>query len=339
MSKRTTWLAGVATIAFLAVGYLAYRYAQSRGKEPVPELLDFMPPESSTVVYVDLAALRQSPFLEELRALAPSPEADREYAEFVRETGFDYTRDLDRVAVAMIVRDKESSVFAVADGRFDRNKIKEFALKTGKRETVDGREAYSTLVSGRPKRMTLAFLENNRIALTDGPDLAGYLAPQKQDPARAPWRERFTRLAGSPVFAASRINSESAAMASRAAGSLRSDQLASLVASLRWGTLAARPDGDHLRVVAEGECTGEESARQLSGVVSGLVLIARAGLTDPKTQRQVAPEAIAAMDELLKSVDVSRMDRGETKAVRVLIDVTPRLLQAMRPMNTQPSAK
>ncbi len=331
--SKTKWLAGAGMFALLTLGYWAYRYAHSRGQGPVPELLDFMPPESSTVLYVDLGPLRQSPFLQELRALAPSAEADREYAEFVRETGFDYTRDLDRAALAMIVRDKDSTVFAVADGRFDRNKIKEFALKSGKRETIGGREAYSTLVSGRSKRITIAFLGNNRIALTDGVNLAAYLAPRKEDPAGASWRERFTRLAGSPVFAVSEMSPESASIASRAAGGFHSDQLTSLAASLRWGTLAARPDGDHLRVVAEGECANEESARQLSGVVSGLVLIARAGLADPKTQRQVGPEAIAAIDDLLKSVDVSRIDRGETKAVRVLIDVTPRFLQAMRRMN------
>jgi hypothetical protein len=339
MSKRTKWLAVVAALALLAGGYLAYRQLRGPGRGPVPELLDFMPPEATTVLYADLAALRQSPFLEELRSLAPSPEADREYAEFVRETGFDYARDLDRVAVVMLVRGKESSVFAVADGRFNRNRIREYALRSGRQETMGGREAYSTPLSGRPKRITLAFLGNNRIALTDGPDLVGFLAPRKENPAGAPWRERFSRLAGSPVFAVSGMNPESASMASRAAGGLRSDQLATLVASLRWGTLAARPDGDHLRVVAEGECSGEESARQLSGVVSGLVLIARAGLADPKTQRQVGPEAIAAIEEVLKNVDVSRIDRGETKAVRVVIEVTPRFLQALRQMSSQPPAR
>ncbi len=339
MSIRTKWLASVGTIALLAGGYLAYRHLHSREQRPVSELLDFMPLEASTVLYVDLAALRQSAFLEELGALGPSPEADRDYAEFVRETGFDYTRDLDRAAVAIVVHGEESNVFAVADGRFDRSKIKAFALKTGKRETIEGREAYSTLVSGGPKRITLTFLVNSRIALTDGPNLAAYLTPRKDDPAGAPWRERFTRLAGSPVFSVSAMTPESASAASRAAGGLRVDQLTSLARSLRWGTLAARPDGDHLRVVAEGECASEESARQLSGMVSGLVVLARAGLSDPKAQRQVGPEAIAAIDEVLKGVDVSRIDRGETKAVRVVIELTPRFLQAMRRMNTQPSAR
>ncbi len=336
MSKQTKRLAALATIALLAGAYLAYRHLHGRKQGPVPELLDFMPPESGTVLYVDLAALRQSPFLKEFRSLAPSPEADRDYAEFVRQTGFDYTRDLDRAAVAMITLGKESHVFAVADGRFDRNKIREFALKTAKRETIEGREAYSTLVSGRPKRITFAFLAHNRIALTDGPNLAGYIAPRKEDPTGAPWRERFTRLAGSPVFAVSQMNAQSASLLAHSGG-FRSDRLTSLAATLRWGVLAARPDGDHLRVVAEGECADEESARQLSGAVSGLVLIARAGLTDPDARKRIGPEAVSAIDEVLKNVDVSRIDRGETKAVRVAMDVTPRFLQAIRQMNA-PSA-
>jgi hypothetical protein len=304
----------------------------------VPELLEFMPPDSSTIFYADLAALRQSPFLEELRALAPAPDADPDYADFVRQTRFDYARDLDQVAVAVTGGEKEPRVFAVAEGRFDRNKIKAFALKTGRRETVQGREAYSTLVDGKSKRITLTFLANDRIALTDGPNLSALLAKRKEDPADAAWKERFVRLAGSPVFLVNRVSAQSAALVSRAPGLFRSEQLASLLASLRWGTLAARPDGELLRVVAEGECADEESARQLSGVVSGLVLIARAGLSDPKTQKQVGPETTAAIDEMLKGVDVSRIDRGETKAVRVVIDVTPRFLRAVRRTSPQASS-
>jgi hypothetical protein len=33
---------------------------------------------------------------------------------------------------------------------------------------------------------------------------------------------------------------------------------------------------------------------------------------------------------LLKSADVSKIDRGETKSVRVVFDVTPKFLQAAR---------
>jgi hypothetical protein len=32
--------------------------------------------------------------------------------------------------------------------------------------------------------------------------------------------------------------------------------------------------------------------------------------------------------ELIKGADVSRLDRGETKSVRVVFDVTPKLLEA-----------
>ena len=68
----------------------------------------------------------------------------------MRDTGFDYERDLDRVAIAVIKRAQETPFFAVADGRFDRKKIAAYASQNGTRETRGGREIFSVPVSSRP---------------------------------------------------------------------------------------------------------------------------------------------------------------------------------------------
>ncbi|MGA2484097.1 MAG: hypothetical protein ABSF92_13365 [Candidatus Acidiferrales bacterium] len=337
MGRRTKWSIGFGAgllLAAVALGYFSWR---GRYQGARPELLSFMPPEANTVAYADLGALRDSRFLAELLALAPSPGTDRDYAEFVRETGFDYARDLNRVALAVMGQGRDRVVLAVADGHFDQDKIVAYAVKSGKREMVGGRETFRTSIDGSAKWVTIAFLSPNRIALTDGQDLsafAAYLIPPRDNPANAPWRERFRRLAGSPVFAVSQLGvPDGAALAGQPAGGLRFEQLAALSESLRWGTVALRPQGDSLLVVAEAECANEDSARKLSDEVSALATLAGMMLANPKTRRQLDADTLAALDEMLKSVEVSRIDRGETKAVRIVFPVTSRALEAARQLS------
>jgi len=68
----------------------------------------------------------------------------------------------------------------------------------------------------------------------------------------------------------------------------------------------------------------------LSDVISGLLLLAQAGLHDQKLRQQLQPDVREAYLELLKSADVSRIDRGETKSVRLMFDLTPKFLEAAR---------
>src|SRR3989442_14759702 len=89
----------VAALGLGAAGIL-YAVLHHRPNTPPagtpPALLDFAPQDSTVFVYADLAALRASPFLAQLAALAPAPNTDRDYAEFVRATGFDYERSEER---------------------------------------------------------------------------------------------------------------------------------------------------------------------------------------------------------------------------------------------------
>ena len=94
-----------------------------------PDLLSELPADAPAVGYVDVAALRalkNSPLAGLLGLTSPGPEADQEYKEFVRQTGFDYTRDLDKAAIAFwplsfaVERGNgigENRVLAIADGR------------------------------------------------------------------------------------------------------------------------------------------------------------------------------------------------------------------------------
>ncbi len=329
--NRRRWTLSIAAI--LLAGCLALLDAYWRwhdaGVRTRDAVLSAMPPDASAVLFADLAELRSAPFATQFYNWIPKSQADAEYAQFLRETGFDYERDLDRVAIAVIKDEKESKLFAVAEGRFDRKKIGAYASRSETRETRGGREILSVPLSDSARKISFTFLSKEEVALTDAGDLAAFLAPLPNSTDARQWRERFTREAGSPVFAVIRQDAAAgSALASRTPGGFQSPQLSALLDQLQWITLAGKPQDNALRIVAEGECTSEQTARQLADLLNGVLVLAQAGLSGPKTRQQLDPRIRDAYLELLKGADVSRFDRGETKSVRVVFDITPKLLEA-----------
>lgn len=331
MNKRR--LAGT-IVAIVVVGIaLVFGYERWRGSgyDPRNDLLAQMPADSSAVLYIDLDGLRQSPFLAELYKWAPQAKADADYAQFLQSTGFNYESDLHRVSIAFLKHGEATTLFALAEGRFDRKKIFSYASQTGTRENHGGREIFSVPLSGSTRRITLAFLRNDRIALTNGTNLEAWLSQRPADSDAQAWRERFRRLAGSPVFAVVRqAAGAGTALSTQAPRGLQSPQLSALIDQLQWITVAGKPEADRLRVVLEGESSAEAPTRQLSDVINGLLVLAQAGLSDQKMREQLQPDVREAYLEMLKSADVSQIDRGETKSVRLIFDLTPKFLEAAR---------
>jgi hypothetical protein len=331
--KKQVWLVLVAVALLLsAAAFYGYQRWNARSPSARGNALGMMPADASAVLFVDLSELRNAPFVAQLFAWAPKPQADPDYAQFLKDTGFDYERDLDRVAIAFTKHAQDSTLFAVADGKFDQQKISNYAVKTGTVAKSGAREIFSVPVADSTKKITFTFLRNDRIALTDSGELNANLDAKKRNEDSAEWQSRFQRLSGSPVFAV--IRQDAAAGASfdaQAPGGLRSPQLSTMLDQLQWITLAAKPENNRMRVVAEGECGEEANARQLADLLQGVVALAQAGLNDAKTRQQLDPTARAAYLELLKSADISKIDRGDTKSVRVVFEITPAFLEAARP--------
>src|SRR5580692_10325949 len=118
MNKRTIAATIVAVLVVGAIVLYGYQRWSDSGSSSRNELLAQMPANASVVLYIDLDALRQSPFLAELYKWAPQPKADADYAQFQQSTGFNYERDLDRVSVAVLKHGQETALFAMADGKF-----------------------------------------------------------------------------------------------------------------------------------------------------------------------------------------------------------------------------
>jgi len=117
-------------------------------------------------------------------------------------------------------------------------------------------------------------------------------------------------------------------LARRATGGISSPQLSSLLAQLQWLTIAGKPENNKLRVALDAESLEEKNAQQLADLLNGVVLLARAGLSNARSQQQLGAPARQSYLALLKSVEVSRIDRPDTKSVRLMFDVTPDLLKS-----------
>ena len=331
MSKRT-WIGLAAVFIVLgAVAFFGYRKRGLADGAAREEALALMPTDASAVVFADFDELRQAPFIAKLYAWAPKPPVDADYAQFVKETGFNYERDLQRITMAVVKGGPGSPWFSILDGKFDRQKISAYALKTGSSVRTDGREIFSVPVSGTARKISLTFLRSDRVAVTDDQHLALLSDAKKRAEDAADWRTRFERLAGSPVFAVIRQDAAiGTALAAQAPSGLRSPQLSTLLDQLQWITLAGKPENDRLRVVAEGESTVEATARQLVDLLNGVVILAQLGLNDAQTRQQLDPAARQAYLQLLQTADVSKIDRGDSKSVRVVFEITPQLLETAR---------
>jgi hypothetical protein len=338
MKKPTLITALAATMVLVALLLFAYGHWRGSGADPATELLQAMPFDANTVVYVDAKALRQSPFLAELYKWIPQAAADADYTQFVRTTGFNYETDLDRLGLALTRRGKETTVFAMAEGRFDHKKITAYALQTGVRQNRNGHEIFSVPISGESRRITFAFFGDDRIALTNGPDLDPAFSAAPADSDAKAWRERFRRLAGAPIFAVIRQDSALSPAFPNQLPSYQSPQLSALLEQLQWITLAGKPEEERMRIVLEGEGSPQTNTRELSELLNGLLLFAQAGLSDPKMRQQLQPQVREAYLDVLKSVDVSQLDRGETKSVRLMFLITPAFLEAARAAVPSPTA-
>src|SRR5204863_9826699 len=131
MKKRTLIGLATALIVLSASAFFVLRKWSVGNGSAREESLALMPTDASSVLFVDFSELRQAPFVAQLYAWAPKPQADADYAQFLKETGFDYERDLNRMAVAVLRRGQDSALFVILDGTFDRQKISAYALQDG----------------------------------------------------------------------------------------------------------------------------------------------------------------------------------------------------------------
>lgn len=320
--KAATALVACAVIVTAIGGYLHWKSRDSEASRA--ELLSLMPANGNTAVFLDFSQLRTSPLLAELLAMAPPQSPDSDYAQFIQATGFNYERDLDRIAISVDRQAKTQNVFAVAEGRFDRKKIEGYGAQFGALKTAEGRVLYAVPVNNSPRKVYFTFLRDDRIAWAND---SAYFFQQAAQTASNEWREHFSRVAGTAIFVILRQDAGAGSALIETPGGLHSPQLATLISQLQWVSIGGKPEGNLLRVVIDGEALNENTVHQLKELLSGLAVIAQMGLNDAKTRKQLDPDLREGYLELLNTADIQQLDRGTSKSVRIVFDVTPKLLE------------
>jgi hypothetical protein len=333
MSTSSRKLAAVAVAVLCAVAaaiLLLYRWHRPFGSPKTgtaPAIVTQLPANAPVIAYIDVAALRRlqdSPLAVMLGLAGQNPQQDRDYANFVRDTGFDYTRDLDQVAVAFWPsfspktppEAADHRTLAVAEGRFDEDRIKAYALRTGTTVPMGKRSLY--VVPGHPK-VALEFRSSTEIALASGPDPADLLAQSSPATHNGIIEERVDRVAGAPIFAVARTDNLPASLYQGLRGA---PQFQTLARSVQGLTFAGQPEGELIHLTLDAECDSITSAVELATVVDGLRLLGSLALADPKTRHQMTKQQVAFLTALLSQAKLTHEDRW----VRLALDVTPALL-------------
>jgi hypothetical protein len=325
----------IAIILIAAIGLLAGGVCLYRASRPLagpvsgksPDVFSLIPADAPVVVYLDAKTLRttQSSSLTAIgQLLLPSSQQDPDYSEFVRNTGFDYSRDLDRAAIAIwptapdaaASASGDNRTLAIADGRFDAARIKAYALRTGQTAHHGSDTIYE--VPGSPP-VSFEFLSAGRVAMASGKS-ASELLPSTSSTARDPaMQARIDRVAGAPVFALARADKLPNSLY---ASFNNSPQLLRLVRSIQAISLAGQPQGDNLALTLDTECDSMKNALELGTLLDGFRMIGSVALKDPKEQGQLTKEQAGFLSLLLAKVSVTPQDRF----VRLSIALTPEML-------------
>jgi hypothetical protein len=349
-SAKRAWIVIAIVLLCLAAASVAYYFWQARPLPPIvstlpgvpaagppPDILSQLPADAPVVAYIDagnLRTLQNSPLAAALGLASPGPQADRDYANFVRDTGFDYARDLDHAAIAAWPASfgtpdnvlGEDRVLAIADGRFDQQKIKAYALRTGKEVAGGLQPIYE--VPGNPP-VSLTFLSPTRIALAGGHnanELLARVSPNASSSAsRGPaMQSRIQRVAGAPMFGVARTDRLPQSMYAPLHNSPQLEQIARSVQAI---TLAGQPDRDNLRVTLDAECDSMKNAVQLAFLLETGKMAGSMALSDPRTRRQMTREQYAFLEALINRATINH----QNKVVRISLEITPDMLAATPP--------
>jgi hypothetical protein len=208
-------------------------------------LVESLPPDQATHVYVDVDALRRSGILGLVAGSAAAEEPT--YRDFVQQTGFDYRTDLDAVAAAFL----HGNVYFVLKGRFDWKLLSKYARTQG------GKCANATcdMPASTPERhISFYRLNSDVLALAVGTEerAVSMIGPKQwHTPPQLPPEPVWI---SAPSYAFSDVNDLPAGTHS----------FFSPLAQARRIIFAIGPDGDRLQIRLDVTCADAESAATLA---------------------------------------------------------------------------
>src|SRR6185295_5353728 len=96
------WILGVSIIA-VAMGWAATAMIPTATASIDDVSLKFLPPETEGIVFIDVAALRNAPLVQDaMNSKSAGLVFDKELGEFSGATGFDPERDIDKITIGKV---------------------------------------------------------------------------------------------------------------------------------------------------------------------------------------------------------------------------------------------
>jgi hypothetical protein len=180
MRSRKNQLWAAVAILVIAGGILTAVLLRKRAAPDAVRLL----PESDAVLYVNLEPIR---LLTDL-GKTPPKERDPQYEEFVRQTGFEFERDLDKAAFAIHygvpVQGKpgETRYSEILQGHFDSTRVSDYLHKLATQvERYRDFDIYDIRVEDRTVRVTLLGIDTAAASNVDSPEvIRGMIDSYKQ---------------------------------------------------------------------------------------------------------------------------------------------------------------
>lgn len=171
------WVVVTLVLALCAGLVFAVGLWRSRAGIAPARLAEYLPVAAGVTLGIDVAALRSGGILDALGGSGIAEE--REYQDFVRESGFNWEQDLDYVLARFTPREK----YFLLKGRFDWSMLRAYAQQQG----GICRNAFCDVEGSTPERMISFFpLRVDVMALAVGPErgLAWSLTERSAKPAR-----------------------------------------------------------------------------------------------------------------------------------------------------------
>ncbi len=119
------WQLALALVLFCVAAVVLVMNLRHGAPISAAEMLTYMPPGESTLLYLDVQALRDSGILEKLAGSTVAEEP--EYKKFIAESGFDYRTDLD----AVLSSTSDLQQLFLLKGRFDWKSLIKYTTSHG----------------------------------------------------------------------------------------------------------------------------------------------------------------------------------------------------------------
>ena len=220
------------------------------------EMVQRLPTQDALVAAIDFDALRKLGVMQMLDGSKMEQEAD--YAQFVQQTHFNYTQDLDYVAAAFSPRGK----FILARGRFDWKALREYAAK-------QGGQCYDSLcrMTGSTPDRHISFLpvKSNLMALAVSKDDDAALTMQAADhaPSDVPTPNASLWLYLPPAILKSPDLPEGTVLFARSMNDAKSV------------TIGFAPEGDHIAAKLDALCKSDQEALVTTAELAKLTEVLR----------------------------------------------------------------